>query len=145
MVRNRDRKMLSAVACVCAVLILSCTPTTVGTSIPTGGVSDEALQWCMGKGPSGPNVVIVAWEMDRERIPEPSPGWLAARLRASGWQGSETVSWSLAAIAEPAIISEFSKLDPTSYAAACTQAYAGRTSPQPLPTNTRPSTTAEPT
>jgi hypothetical protein len=145
MARNRDRELLSAVACVWAVLILSCTPTTVGTSVPTGGVSDEALQWCMDKGPSGPNAVIVAWEMDREHIPEPSPGWLVARLRASGWQGSETVSWSLAAIADPAIISEFSKLDSTSYAAACTEAYKRRTSPQPFPSNTRPSTTAEPT
>jgi hypothetical protein len=74
------------------------------------------------------NIYAVAYAMDRLDIPEPSPGYLRARMEGRGYRplGDRPSSWTLAALGDPELIDDVATTRPTEYQKACRAAYDAR-------------------
>jgi hypothetical protein len=91
-------------------------------------LSPDERVWCTDRSNASVNVTAVAFEMDRLKVPEPSPGYLRARLQSRGYTtlGDSTPSWALAALGDPELIDEVATDQPAAYRQACRAAYEAR-------------------
>lgn len=122
-----------------ASCLLAAVGLAAGGCAPPSAVilSREEQRWCTN---GSSNALSVAAAMDRLDIPEPSPGFLKARLESNGFAalGDTVPSWALTAAADHALMSDMARDRPGDYAMACRDAYAKRDYIRDLPTGPRP-------
>lgn len=118
------RRVVSASGHVAVLVILVAACAAQSESL----LSADERAWCRDPSNANVNIYAVAHAMDRLDIPEPSPGFLRARMESRGRKplGDSPPSWTLAAFEDAELIQEVATSRPTEYRQACRAAYEDR-------------------